>query len=234
MNPLTIAFLFPLLALTFAIFRYLVFKAIFDQSEYASETKTTFYKTMKDTGAYGEYLTAQKLVKLSGVHRLVANTYIPNGRGGTTEIDLLFIHETGIYVIESKNYSGWIFGKESDRYWTQQFPNGQKKRFLNPVLQNKGHINALKKLLSDIDENLIYSTIVFSQRCELKKVKLDSSAILLCRRQHLQKKMKRARADSQVNLSVKQIDTIYNRVKAYAGVSEGVKKAHIQKITKHV
>lgn len=235
MDLLAIALFFPLLALAFAIIRFLFNKAIFDKSEYAKETKTTYFKTMKDTGAYGEYLTARKLEKLPGAHKLIANAYIPDGRGGTTEIDLLFIHETGIYVIESKNYSGWIFGKEGDRYWTQVLPNGQKKRFYNPVLQNKGHMNAMKRLVSELEENYFNSIIVFSERCELKKVSIDTlSAILLCRRQHLQKKMKNMINNSSASLTPKQIEMVYSQVKAYAGVSEEAKKNHINQITKRV
>ena len=50
------------------------------------------------------------------------------------------IHEKGIFVIESKNYSGWIFGNERDKKWTQVLANGDKNYFFNPILQNKIHI----------------------------------------------------------------------------------------------
>ena len=53
-------------------------------------------------------------------------------KGKTTEIDLLMIHEKGIFVFESKNYSGWIFGSEDQLKWTQCFKSGQREHFYNP------------------------------------------------------------------------------------------------------
>ena len=63
---------------------------------------------------------------------------MPRDDGETTEIDVLMLHTSGIYVFESKNYSGWIFGDEKSKTWTQTLPNGrgrraQKERFLNPI-----------------------------------------------------------------------------------------------------
>ena len=79
-----------------------------------------------NSGTYGEALTAIELnwVKLFGKKGItLKNIYIPKEDGGTSEIDLLFITPKGIFVIESKNYSGWIFGDEYSQYWTQSLPN---------------------------------------------------------------------------------------------------------------
>ena len=64
-------------------------------------------------GRYGEALTARelKLVDLFGRKgKILRNVYIPKDNGETSEIDVLYITQKGIFVIESKNYSGWIFG----------------------------------------------------------------------------------------------------------------------------
>jgi hypothetical protein len=66
--------------------------------------------TIFNSGNYGEFLTFCCLEKLKGDHKLLTNVYLPKKDGSTTEIDLIMIDETGIYVFESKNYSGWIFG----------------------------------------------------------------------------------------------------------------------------
>ena len=50
---------------------------------------------------------------------------------------MLMIHENGIFVIESKNYSGWLFGDYNQLNWTQSFPNGEKHKFYNPIKQTK-------------------------------------------------------------------------------------------------
>lgn len=39
--------------------------------------------------------------------------------GDTTQIDHIVIAETGVFVIETKNYEGWIYGNEKSARWTQ-------------------------------------------------------------------------------------------------------------------
>ena len=79
----------------------------------------------------------------------MTNIYLPNDDGTTTttEIDLIMITTTGVYVFESKNYSGWIFWDENTKFWTQSLKDGEKYRFNNPIWQNKKNISALQKLL---------------------------------------------------------------------------------------
>lgn len=55
---------------------------------------------------------------------------------GTTQVDHIFVSRFGVFVVETKNMGGWIFGGERDRQWTQVFRNGQKARFQNPLRQN--------------------------------------------------------------------------------------------------
>lgn len=87
----------------------------------------------KNVGQYGEYLTEYALLSRSmeGYYVVLKNLYLPM-KGKTTEIDLLMIHEKGIFVFESKNYSGWIFGSEDQLKWTQCFKSGQREHFYNP------------------------------------------------------------------------------------------------------
>lgn len=94
-------------------------------------------------GRRGEKLTERELnlVKFFGCDgKVLRNAYVPKSNGETSEIDVLFITQKGIFVIESKNYSGWIFGNESDRYWTVSLPGGNKSHFHNPIRQNRSHI----------------------------------------------------------------------------------------------
>lgn len=67
----------------------------------------------QDKGQAGENQIHQSLNRLEGQSAILQNCYLPLKNSGTTEVDLILIHESGIYVIESKNYSGWIFGSES-------------------------------------------------------------------------------------------------------------------------
>ena len=83
----------------------------------------------------------------------IRNLYLPWSDGGTAQIDQLIIAESGIYVIEVKNYKGWIFGNEKNQYWTQVLSTGYrgqsiKNKLYNPLKQNATHIYCLKKHLN--------------------------------------------------------------------------------------
>lgn len=141
-------------------------------------------KTIFDKGSYGEFLTFCMLEK-AGENNILTNIYLPKKDGTTTEIDLLMVDTTGIYVFESKNYSGWIFGDEKSKMWTQSLKGGHKNKFFNPIWQNKGHISALDNYLDGQFSEAFYSYIIFSERCELKKVNFSSSNISVIKRNKL-------------------------------------------------
>ena len=105
-------------------------------------------KEYKDAGKQGERFTYNRLRSLFKKDRLFRNVYLTKSDGTTTEIDLLALDAKGIYVIESKNYSGWIFGSDTERYWTAVLPNKEKHRFYSPISQNSGHIDVLCKHLN--------------------------------------------------------------------------------------
>ena len=142
--------------------------------------RSSYYQITKrpysdlDQGEFGEYLIykALKTFERQG-GRFLFNLYIPKPNDETTEIDVVLIHPKGLFVFESKNYNGWIFGNEKNRYWTQTLPKGRgheshKERFYSPIRQNGAHIKHLKRILSQSVP--MWSLIVFSDECTLKDV----------------------------------------------------------------
>jgi hypothetical protein len=78
---------------------------------------------------------------------------------GSTQIDHVVVSRYGVFVIETKNYGGWIFGKPLDRMWTQKFPR-RSSAFQNPLRQNHKHVRTLAEL-AEIDAGALFSLIVF-------------------------------------------------------------------------
>ncbi len=78
---------------------------------------------------------------------------------GTTQIDHILISRYGIFVIETKNVNGWIFGDERAKQWTQSL-YGKKYKFQNPLHQNYRHTKAVAQFL-DIDHDNVHSIIFF-------------------------------------------------------------------------
>ncbi len=85
------------------------------------------------------------------------------------QIDCLAINQQGVFIFESKDYRGWIFGNGAQTYWTQVLNFGKEKhRFYNPVRQNSAHLRAIKDLFSP--NTPVYSVIVFGRDTTLRSI----------------------------------------------------------------
>lgn len=98
-------------------------------------------------------------------YRLLKNVTLPI-EGGTTQIDHIIVSRFGVFVIETKNMKGWIFGNPSHKRWTQQLYR-RKHQFQNPLHQNYGHVMTLKSLLGLADHQL-HSIVYFIGDCSFK------------------------------------------------------------------
>lgn len=115
----------------------------------------------------------EKAVELAGKLSLDQSEYIQlhnlllrDTDGSTTQIDHVILTPYGIFVIETKNYKGWIFGSENDAKWTQKL-HGKSHTFQNPLRQNYRHIKVLSKLLA-IEEGKFKSVVTFLGECTFK------------------------------------------------------------------
>ena len=91
----------------------------------------------------------------------VINDLILSTNSSSSQIDHVVINPRGVFVIETKNYSGEIYGSENQREWTQVLAYGKvKNKVYNPIKQNATHIYNVKKIIGDLP---IHSLIVFVQ-----------------------------------------------------------------------
>ena len=185
-----------------------------------------------DVGAYGEYLTQYLFnsVRFKGYYKTLQNIYVPY-KDSTSEIDVLVVHKKGIYVIESKNYSGWIFGSENQQQWTQMLNKNTKEKFYNPVKQNKTHIKALSEYLQ-IEPSKMKSYIVFSERCELKKVPENTDQYIITKRNYLLDLINKDIEGKQDIFTNEEIDEIARKLELLTNASQEVKDKHIENIEK--
>ena len=121
----------------------------------------------KFTGWVGELKTviAKKLFLRSSDYVDLNNVTIRTHRG-TTQIDHVIISRYGVFVVETKNMSGWIFGGEDNPFWTK-INRGNKLKFQNPLHQNEGHIRALSNL-AKVPPERMHSVVVFRGNCSLR------------------------------------------------------------------
>jgi hypothetical protein len=117
-------------------------------------------KIIKQKGKYGEFYVSQILGNSIDGIKQVFNDYKFISNGKSVQIDHIYINKNGIFVIETKNYKGSIYGNEEQQEWTQVLAYGNvKNKFYNPIKQNNSHIYKLQKFLpKNID---IISIVVF-------------------------------------------------------------------------
>ena len=98
-------------------------------------------------------------------YHLIKNVTIPT-QDGTTQIDHIIVSGFGVFVIETKNMKGWIFGGEHQKTWTQQIYKHRNK-FQNPLHQNYKHTKELERLLN-LNPSILFSVVMFVGECEFK------------------------------------------------------------------
>lgn len=120
-------------------------------------------------GKVGENMVISHAHKyLSEEYIMLNNCTIKDENQQTTQIDHILLSPYGIFVIETKNYNGWIFGGERQRQWTQKIYKNSYK-FQNPLHQNYRHVKVLEIILSDLIESThIHSLVVFTPKSTFK------------------------------------------------------------------
>jgi hypothetical protein len=118
-------------------------------------------------GWHGEFRVRQALTNQLDTerYRQFHDVILPTA-DGTTQIDHIIVSEYGVFVIETKNMGGWIFGNPNQPKWTQTFGKS-KNSFQNPLRQNYKHIKELESLLQ-IGEDKLFSVVVFTGEAEFK------------------------------------------------------------------
>lgn len=164
---------------------------------------------------------------LPGHYCTVSNILLPIGKV-KTQIDTVLIHEKGIFCIEYKNYSGWIYGSEDQKYWTKRLKTAGVYGFYNPVMQNRTHCIALAKVLRTVPEN-IESLIVFGDKCRLAKV--DCPKVPVIQLHEFNMYMAKYFFIHENRFTEKNVDAVYELLKLYIPTEEEMKD-HIERVKK--
>jgi len=118
------------------------------------------FKSAWFKGFTGEVMVnmAARLFLDKNDYHLIKNVTIPT-ENGTTQIDHIIVSRFGVFVVETKNMKGWIFGSERQKTWTQQIYKS-KHKFQNPLHQNYKHTKTLEAALS-LESEKVFSVVVF-------------------------------------------------------------------------
>lgn len=203
-------------------------------SKYYRLTNISRNKLINNKGLYGEYLIFKTLEKMDNDSYILMNLYLPK-KDNTTECDIICIRKSGIYVIESKNLDGIIYGDEDLRYWC----NSNKSKdftFYNPIKQNKAHIRQIIDNIILNYDSLYKSIIVFNNNSilnvkDINELENKNTYIIKLKdlKQTIEKIEKKEKKDVLNHYMMKEV---YERLLPYIKVNKKIKKKHIKYVKK--
>ena len=188
-----------------------------------------FLKTPKVKGFFGELEVRNILKKLKKDEFEILHNILLEKDGKTTQIDHIIVGRTGIFVVETKNYSGWIFGSEHSKFWTQSFYKS-KRRFQNPVHQNYGHIKYLEYHLQDYT-GPFFSVIAFGKKGTIKKMDIMSDYIHVVPTEELPRVV---HSKTVVGMSTDSVRRVAEMICAANCSGKGRSKKHVQTIQQNI
>lgn len=111
-------------------------------------------------GVIGEFIVnvLARILLDKHVYHLIKNVTLPT-EDGTTQIDHIIVSRYGIFVVETKNMRGWIFGGPNQKTWTQKIYK-HSNNFQNPLHQNYKHVKTLASLL-ELSDQQVHPLVVF-------------------------------------------------------------------------
>lgn len=127
----------------------------------------TIWKSKWFKGVRGEFVI-NSFLRFSlpkNTYHLIKNVTLPTD-DGTTQIDHIVVSKFGIFIIETKNMKGWIFGTANQKQWTQKIYRHTNK-FQNPIHQNYKHLKTIEHQL-EVPIDTIFSVVVFVGDCTFK------------------------------------------------------------------
>ncbi len=183
----------------------------------------------KIKGRIGEIGIANRLNLLNhNDYKILNNVILQSKNGGTVQIDHIIVSVYGIFVIETKNYKGWIFGNENAENWMQVIYK-EKNQFRNPIKQNWSHVYALKKLLADFSNAKFIPIVVFTGSGILKEISASSIVVYDTRLLRAIKNESREK-----NLSLEEIDDIIQLIESHNIEDRKTEKQHVENIHKTI
>lgn len=178
-----------------------------------------YLKHPSTRGKHGEKKVRRVIGETVENEQYVINDFILVNDEKSSQIDHIVINSHGIFVIETKNYSGAIYGSENQREWTQVLAYGRvKNKLYNPLKQNATHIYNVKKIVGRLP---VYSLVVFVQN---NTHNIDAKGVIPL------SALRTALKSGEIILTVEQMQTAYSLL--LSNQSDISTKEHVQNIRK--
>lgn len=188
--------------------------------------------TLKAYGSIGEKVVGRRLKRFGFMrnYKYLNNVYFPL-YDSTTQIDHIVIGSFGVLIVETKNFSGEVYGNPAEKDWLQ-VKKGIRRSFYNPIMQNKTHVDNIRHIFAEeeIYNVKVYSLVVFAD----KKLELNvPPGCFVVKINKLKRELKRRvyRVDNGVD-----VDLVYQTLQRHRIESKRVESKHsrdVRKASKH-
>ena len=178
-------------------------------------------------GKWGEKKVSTILGLLGSEYKVYNDVLIRNGNW-TSQIDHVVVSPYGVFVIETKNYKGWIYGSIDAEHWTQNIW-GNKNTLSNPIRQNRGHIIALSKQLPKFCDNQYIPLIVFSTQADIKTDFPNECNVI-----YTWQLPSRIKSYKEVILSEEQLKEFTSRLEEKNIISKEEKENHVSSVRRNL
>ena len=182
----------------------------------------------KIKGSVGEFKVNTRINFLGNEYISLNDILIKSSNGNTSQIDELVLSEYGIFIIETKNYKGWIFGNEKSENWTQVIFK-EKHTFRNPIKQNWSHVYALKNVLSEFPNIHYFPIVVFTGDATLKGIESTVPVIYSNRLNSTIKNL-----SSEKCLSQTEVEKIKSILESVEITEKMARKEHVKNIKQNI
>lgn len=204
-------------------------KVFHEDIKYDFDTNEKRYIVNESSFAYGEKGEEQIKQMLDRLDinegRCLYNLFVEKRSGRYSEIDAVVISKAGIFVIESKYFSGKIIGRINYEKWRHVRRNGEVEMVFNPISQNSVHLKALKDYLN-LDEDDFKSYVVFSNQCSIANVPKNGDNFRVLNTNDLLYLLKKDMRESVQRFSEYDVDDIYDKLLDCTNVDEEIIKKH--------
>ena len=175
----------------------------------------------KIIGWFGEHWAKEALEELDKKKYIVLNNIMLAVNGKTYQIDHIVLSKYGIFVIETKQYNGYITGSKYDNKWVRHLKDNKTIYYQNPIKQNYGHVKAICEFLN-ISENKVFNIVCITSKNIKLNIKHDGEVV---RNYDINKKI-----TSYKEEIINNIDELKDKIVINNIVDKDIRKGHVKKI----
>ena len=194
----------------------------FENQQFSKLTGYSYLQVLINKKVRSTYNLVRKLEKVQDEHKILWQLKLPNSN---KIIDLVFVHPSGVYVLNLQKETGWIFGREQDDEWVQAHHKDRVGKFPNPILESNDALSFVNRVVPNLDSKVVFSLITFSDKCTFHKIEIHSSNVDVIKINDLTKYWN---DKNQQILSNNDIQKVYNVLTEFVEITEVPKKSEVK------